>query len=78
MSNLESLSKAELIEKLKQKSGHGPVTFKVATKGGISAYGLGQRFPTTLYASSWLALLDNADELRTFITEHKGELADDK
>lgn len=35
---------------------------------------LGQRFPVTLYAPSWLVLLDHADEIRAFISEHHDEL----
>ena len=47
----------------------GNITMKVAPKGGISVYGL-QRWPTTLYAAQWEALLAKADEIRAFITSH--------
>jgi hypothetical protein len=46
---------------------------RVSDKGGVSVYGLG-RFPVTLYKEQWLRLLDMADEIRTFIREHEGQL----
>ncbi|MGZ3480194.1 MAG: hypothetical protein ACXU81_07575 [Myxococcaceae bacterium] len=51
----------------------GPVSMKVSEKGGLSVYGLG-RFPVTLYQEQWTKLLDMADEIRTFIREHQGQL----
>ena len=36
-------------------------------------YGLG-RFPVTLYKEQWTKLLAMADEIRSFIKEHDGEL----
>lgn len=47
----------------------GKVTMKIAPKGGISVYGL-QRWPVTLYAAQWEALLDKANEIRAFIAAH--------
>jgi len=35
---------------------------------------LGQRFPVTLYAPSWLKVLDQADEIRQFIEDNKDNL----
>ncbi len=49
------------------------VSMKVSEKGGVSVYGLG-RFPITLYKEQWTKLLDMADEIRSFIAEHAGEL----
>jgi len=46
---------------------------KVSQKGAVSVYGL-QRFPVTLYASQWMALLDNRDEIIRFIQEHGANL----
>ncbi|MGZ6097953.1 MAG: hypothetical protein ACXWLL_06130, partial [Myxococcaceae bacterium] len=51
----------------------GPVSMKVSEKGGLSVYGLG-RFPVTLYQEQWTKLLDMAEEIRTFIREHQGQL----
>ncbi len=70
--------KAEL-EKLKAENaalkarGSRGVSMKVSEKGGVSVYGLG-RFPVTLYQEQWLKLLDMADDIRSFIREHEGQL----
>ena len=70
--------KAEL-EKLKAENaalkarGSKGVSMKVSEKGGVSVYGLG-RFPVTLYQEQWLKLLDMAEDIRSFIREHEGQL----
>lgn len=52
------------------------LTCRVSEKKAVSVYGLG-RFPTTLYASQWRAILsDEGRELISgFIDQHAGELA---
>jgi hypothetical protein len=57
---------------LKARTARG-VSLKVSEKGGVSVYGLG-RFPVTLYKEQWAKLLDMADDIRTFLTEHDAEL----
>ena len=59
-------------EALKRRATKG-VSLKVSEKGAVSVYGLG-RFPVTLYKEQWGKLLDMADDIRTFITEHEAEL----
>ena len=59
-------------EQLKSQRGRS-VGLKVSDKGGVSVYGLG-RFPVTLYKEQWTKLLAMADEIRSFIKEHDGEL----
>src|SRR5215471_19060889 len=59
-------------ERLRGQRARG-VTLKVSEKGGVSVYGLG-RFPVTLYKEQWTKLLDMADEIRAFITEHDAAL----
>jgi hypothetical protein len=59
-------------EALKQRTTRG-VSLKVSEKGGVSVYGLG-RFPITLYKEQWTKLLEMADQIRDFITEHNSEL----
>ena len=49
------------------------VRIQEGKKGNVSIYGL-QRFPVTLYADQWLELLENQQELRDFIAEHKDSL----
>jgi hypothetical protein len=46
-----------------------------AEKKALSLYGMG-RFPVTLYKSQWLKLLDFSGDIRTFIEQHDGLLAD--
>jgi hypothetical protein len=50
------------------------ITMKVGKAGGVSLYGMG-RYPTTLFGSQWLKVLDLADEIRAFIEEHRSELS---
>ena len=45
------------------------LTLKVSEKGGASLYGIG-RFPLTLYKEQWVRVLDHADAIRTFLTDH--------
>ena len=49
------------------------ISMKVSEKGALSIYGMG-RFPVTLYKEQWLKLLDVADDIRTFIAAHEGQL----
>jgi hypothetical protein len=67
---LERLRKEN--ESLKRGQSRG-VSLKVSEKGGVSVYGLG-RFPITLFKEQWWKLLDMADDIRTFITQHESEL----
>jgi len=57
---------------LKARASKG-ISLKVSEKGAVSVYGLG-RFPVTLYREQWTKVLDMADEIRAFITEHSTEL----
>jgi hypothetical protein len=59
-------------EALKNKQQRG-LTLKVGEKGGVSLYGVG-RFPLTLYKEQWMKVLDNAEEIRTFIRENEHKL----
>ncbi len=77
---MSDLSYEELQAKLAELQKHGPAAniggslhFKVAAKGGVSAYGLG-RYPTTLYYEQWLKLLDGAEALRAFLEANRGAL----
>lgn len=80
MEDLSKLSKDALVERLAKAEAKTALrpTFKVGEKGGISVGGIGQRFPTTLYQDSWLAILDHADELRAFIKANQHKLAPSK
>ena len=41
----------------------------------VGGKALKQRFPVTLYAPSWLALLDHANEIKQFIEDNRDELS---
>jgi hypothetical protein len=45
------------------------LTCQIAAKGGISVYGLGQRFPVTLYREQWHALKEAAEGICDFADE---------
>lgn len=66
--------KARLAE-LEKQSGRrsGALEFRVGEKGGVSVYGLG-RFPVTLYYEQWKRLLDQSEQLRSFLEENKSKL----
>ena len=57
---------------LKKGAARG-MSLKVSEKGGLSVYGLG-RFPVTLYKEQWKKLLDMAEEIRQFLSDHDAEL----
>jgi hypothetical protein len=52
------------------------LTIKIGNKNNVVVGGkaLGQRFPVTLYAPSWLKVLDQADEIRQFIEDNRSKL----
>jgi hypothetical protein len=65
----------ELIS-LKEQQQEDRLTIGFGNKGNVKVGGkaLGQRFPVTLYAPSWLKVLDQADEIRQFIEDNKDNL----
>lgn len=50
------------------------ISAKVSGKGALSIYGL-QRFPVTLYADQWAALLAKSPEILRFIEQNKASLS---
>jgi hypothetical protein len=69
---------AELEAQLAQLKGNKPsITIKIGNKQNVVVGGTGlkQRFPVTLYAQGWLALLDAADDIRAFIETNKDQLS---
>jgi hypothetical protein len=67
LARLEAENKA-LREQVEQRR-PGQLRLKVSEKGGLSVYGLG-RFPVTLYKEQWIRLLDQADEIKSFLKEN--------
>ncbi len=74
MNEVEQL-KAE-IARLKEEQGEDKLTIGFGNKGNIKVGGkaLGQRFPVTLYANSWLKVLDQAEDIRQFIEDNRDRL----
>ena len=64
---------AELQKKLPTAGDIGALHFKIAAKGGVSAYGLG-RYPVTLYYERWQKLLSGIEPLRAFLEANKTAL----
>ena len=56
------------------------LNIKLGNKKNVVVGGkaLGQRFPVTLYAPSWLVLLEHKEEILSFIEEHKNDLVWEK
>jgi len=72
----ESERIAELEAQLEALKDDDKLTIGFGNKGNVKVGGkaLGQRFPVTLYAPSWLKVLDQADEIRQFIIDNKDNL----
>jgi hypothetical protein len=78
MSELSPSEREELESLRKQKAARDAaeargISFKVSEKGAVSVYGLG-RFPVTLYQEQWEKLLNEAENIRRFISENKAKL----
>ena len=67
LARLEAENKT-LREQVEQRR-PGQLRLKVSEKGGLSVYGLG-RFPVTLYKEQWIRLLDQADEIKSFLKDN--------
>lgn len=74
MTNEERI--AELEAQLAQYRDDSKLTIKLGNKKNVvvGGKGLGQRFPVSLYAPSWLKLLDEADRIREFIECNREDL----
>ena len=74
----EAEMKAEL-ERLRAENAQlktkdkGGISLKVSEKGALSLYGMG-RFPVTLYKEQWLRVLEQANQIKTFIAENDSKL----
>ena len=67
---------AELERQLQEAVTVKPLNIKIGNKQNVVVGGpaLGQRFPVTLYAPSWLVLLEQKDEILQFIEDNRNEL----
>lgn len=66
MTDLNTMTKDQLIALLQAASAPKALTMKVSEKGALSIYGLG-RFPVTLYRGQWERLLAHAPAITAFI-----------
>ncbi|MDG2306082.1 MAG: hypothetical protein P8R42_15825 [Candidatus Binatia bacterium] len=71
---LERLRKENAALKAQAKAKPRQFSLKVSQKGAVSAYGMGGRFPVTLYQEQWKTLLEHADEIREFIVANESQL----
>lgn len=75
-SNTELLARiAELEAQVSKAKAVKPLTVKVSQKGAVSVYGLGGRFPVTLYKSQMERLLAEADLITAFMEANAEALA---
>ena len=65
-SQLATLSREQLEAMVMAANVQRKLSLKVSEKGAVSCYGLG-RFPVTLYAGQWDRLLNEADQISSFI-----------
>jgi hypothetical protein len=66
MTDLNTMSREQLIALLTAASAPKALTMKVSEKGALSIYGLG-RFPVTLYRGQWERLLGAQATISAFI-----------
>jgi hypothetical protein len=71
----EALAAAKAETEAARKASFGTLRCKVSDKGGLSVYGLG-RFPVTLYASQWRALISNLETIQSALTDNKDKLTE--
>lgn len=74
MTDLNALSKEQLIALLQAANTPKRLTCKVSEKGALSVYGLG-RFPVTLYSGQWERLFAARDMIAAFAKANASLLA---
>ena len=74
MTDLNALSKEELIALLNAASSPKRLSMKVSEKGALSIYGLG-RFPVTLYRGQWERLATAMPDIKVFLAQNSALLA---
>jgi hypothetical protein len=80
MTDAERIAQLEAeLASLKGSEAPGRLNVKIGNKRNIVVGGkaLGQRFPVTLYAPSWLVLLsdENVAAIKQFISDNKDQLS---
>ena len=79
MTDQEKIAELEAkIAQMQQEQQPKPkMNIKMGNKQNVVVGGaaLKQRFPVTLYAPSWIALLEYKDDIHQFIEDHRDELS---
>jgi hypothetical protein len=50
------------------------IKLKVTDKGGVSLYGIG-KWPATYYVDQWAVIIENVDQLKSFIADNANDIA---
>ena len=74
MTNLNEMTKEQLIALVQAANAPKRLTMKVSEKGALSLYGLG-RFPVTLYRGQWERLALAMPDIKVFIEQNVDLLA---
>jgi hypothetical protein len=74
MTNLNEMTKEQLIALVQAANQPKRLTMKVSEKGALSLYGLG-RFPVTLYRGQWERLATAMPDIKVFISQNADLLA---
>ena len=74
MTDLNALSKDELIALLNAANQPKRLSMKVSEKGALSVYGLG-RFPVSLYRGQWERLAAAMPDIKVFMAQNAALLA---
>jgi hypothetical protein len=74
MTNLNEMSREQLIAHIAALNVPKRLTMKVSEKGALSVYGLG-RFPVTLYAGQWERLFATIPDMKVFMKQNEALLA---
>ena len=74
MTDLNAMTKEQLIDLLHAAQAPKRLSMKVSEKGALSLYGLG-RFPVTLYRGQWERLFTAISDIKVFIAQNADLLA---
>lgn len=74
MTDLNTMTREQLIALLHAAQAPKALSMKVSEKGALSIYGLG-RFPVTLYRGQWERLLNASPQISAFIKANDTLLA---
>lgn len=65
----------ELLKARAKAQATSRIRLKVSEKGAVQLLGIGSKFGITLYAQTWLTVLDIGDQIKDFIKANKDSLS---